>query len=138
MDSTLEPLFQFGLLLLLLAIAYVVGTQVERAHYRSIRLESGMVAGNVVVSLDYFKRFLASLRNLVGGRVGSYETLLDRARREAVLRLKQEAMQGGYGAVINLRLETTRMANARQGGKGIAGIEVLAFGTGLKLRQRPA
>jgi uncharacterized protein YbjQ (UPF0145 family) len=97
-----------------------------------------MVAGNVVVSLDYFKRFLASLRNLVGGRVGSYETLLDRARREAVLRLKQQAMQRGYGAVINLRLETTRMANASRGGKGTAGIEVLAFGTGLKLRERPA
>ena len=40
--------------------------------------------------------------------------------------------------MINVRVETTRMANARQGGKGIAGIEVLAFGTGLKLRQRPA
>jgi uncharacterized protein YbjQ (UPF0145 family) len=161
MDSTLQPLFEFGLPLLLLVMAYLVGTQVERAHYRSIRrreirwrrlpavtfrqvpegwdvLESGMVAGNVVVSLDYFKRFLASLRNLVGGRVGSYETLLDRARREAVLRLKQQAMQRGYGAVINLRLETTRMANASRGGKGTAGIEVLAFGTGLKLRERPA
>ncbi len=161
MDPALQSFFDFGLPLLVLAATYFVGTQVEQAHYRSIRrreirwrrlpavtfrqvpkgwdvLESGMVAGNVVVSLDYFKRFLANLRNLFGGRVRSYETLLDRARREAVLRLKHEAMQRGYGAVINLRLETTRMASSGRGGKGTAGVEVLAFGTGLKLRERPA
>jgi uncharacterized protein YbjQ (UPF0145 family) len=47
------------------------------------------VSGSVVVSVDYFKRFLAGLRTLVGGRVTSYETLLDRARREAILRCKE-------------------------------------------------
>jgi uncharacterized protein YbjQ (UPF0145 family) len=161
MDPSLQFLFDIGLPLLLLAMAYLSGSMVERAHYRSIRrreirwrrlpavtlsqvprgwevLESEMVAGSIVVSLDYFKRFLAGLRNLVGGRVASYESLLDRARREAVLRLKQQALQAGYGAVINLRLETTRMASSGRGGKGTAGVEVLAFGTGLKLRQPPA
>jgi hypothetical protein len=39
--------------------------------------------------------------------------------------------------VVNVRLETSRMANAR-GKEGTAGLEILAFGTGLKLRQRPA
>jgi len=95
------------------------------------------VAGNVVISVDYFKRFLAGLRGLVGGRIKSYESLLDRARREAILRLKKDAMDHGYHAVVNVRLETSRMANAR-GKEGTAGLEILAFGTGLKLRQPPA
>jgi len=64
--------------------------------------------------------------------------MLDRARREAVLRLKADAMERGYNAVVGVRLETSRMANGRRNGQGIAGLEVLAYGTGLLLRQPPA
>jgi len=141
-------------------LTYFTGSWVERRHYKTIRnrearwrrlpaisfrrvppswevLESGLVSGSVVISVDYFKRFLAGLRALVGGRIKSYESLLDRARREALLRLKKEAMDRGYHAVLNVRLETSRIANAR-GDQRTAGVEVLAFGTGLKLRNRPA
>ena len=146
--------------LVLLLVAFFAGEWLERRHVESIRrreqlwqrmpavsfrrvpeawnvVDSGMVTGSTVVSVDYFKRFLAGLRFLFGGRVKSYESLLDRARREAVLRLKKEAMDLGFHAVINIRLETSRMANGR-GSEGTAGVEVLAFGTGLKLQQRPA
>jgi len=146
--------------LVLLLFAFFTGEWLERRHYRKIRrreqlwkrvpavtfrrvpngwdvAESSMVMGSTVVSVDYFKRFLAGLRFLFGGRVRSYETLLDRGRREAVLRLKKQAMDGGYHAVVNVRLETSRLANGR-GSEGTAGVEILAFGTGLKLHQRPA
>lgn len=93
---------------------------------------SGLVSGSVVISLDYFKRFLAGLRALVGGRIKSYEPLLDRARREAILRMKEEARSRGYKAVFNVRLETSRLASSRRNGKGTAGVEIIAFGTGLK------
>ena len=156
MDPTTDTLINLGLPLLLLVATYFTGSAVERRHYRSIRARelesqrlpaitfqtlperwevetSGFVSGSVVISVDYFKRFLAGLRSFVGGRVKSYETILDRARREAVLRLKAEAVAAGYAAVINVRLETARMANGRNG-SGIAGLEVLAYGTGIKLR----
>ena len=157
----LEDFFAIGFVLLLLIVAYFSGSFIERRHYQSIRhreqrwmrlpivtlrtapsdwraLESGLVSGSVVISVDYFKRFLAGLRNLVGGRIKSYESLLDRGRREALLRLKKDAIDRGYHAVINVRLETARMANATRSGEGTAGLEVLAFGTGLKLEKRPA
>jgi uncharacterized protein YbjQ (UPF0145 family) len=95
-----------------------------------------MLTGNVVVSVDYFKRFLSGLRMIFGGRVKAYESLLDRARREALLRLKETTVENGYHALINVRLETSRMANAR-GAEGTAGVEVLAFGTALKLHNVP-
>jgi uncharacterized protein YbjQ (UPF0145 family) len=97
---------------------------------------STMLTGNVVVSVDYFKRFLSGLRMIFGGRVKAYESLLDRARREALLRLKENAVGNGYQALINVRLETSRMANSR-GNEGAAGVEVLAFGTALKLSNIP-
>ena len=89
-----------------------------------------LVTANVVVSLDYFKRFIAGLRSLVGGRITTYEPLLDRARREAILRVTETARERGFDAVINLRIETSRMANS-ESGQGIGGIEILAFGTAL-------
>ena len=100
--------------------------------------DSGLVTGSVVVSVDYFKRFLAGLRAIIGGRVKSYESILDRARREAVLRLVAEAGRQGYSAVINVRIETSRMASAARNGQGVAGLEILAFGTGVALEKPPA
>ena len=89
-----------------------------------------------MVSHDYFKRFLAGLRNVVGGRIKSYEPLLDRARREAILRMKEDALARGHDSVVNVRLETSRLANSRRGGKGTACVEMLAYGTALTLRDR--
>ena len=42
-----------------------------------------LVMGEVVIASDYFKTFVASLRNIVGGEVKAYQTMLSRARREA-------------------------------------------------------
>ena len=160
MDPALEALIQLGAPLALLALAFFTGRRAERRHYQSIRARErelcmlpavtfrqipsswgvdgvGLVTGSVVISVDHFKRFLAGLRTLVGGRIKSYETLLDRARREAVLRCKEQARARGYHAVVNVRLETTRIGRASLNGKATAGVEVLAFGTGLELRRDP-
>mgnify|MGYP002527674596 CR=1 FL=1 len=79
---------------------------------------------------------LPIFRAFVGGRITVFEPLLDRARREAVLRMKNAAQAGGYDAVINTRLETSRLASSGQNGKGTAGVEILAFGTAVKLKGR--
>ena len=143
--------------LLLLLLGFGVGTVLETRHFASIRrreeelrslpainietlpadwavTESGMVVGSVVVSLDYFKRFFASLRMLFGGRIRAYEPLLERGRREAMLRMKQEAVDAGYDAVINVRLDSSRLATAS--GQSVAGVEMFAYGTGVKLKGR--
>jgi uncharacterized protein YbjQ (UPF0145 family) len=89
-----------------------------------------------VVSLDYFKRFAAALRIVFGGRIKAFEPLMDRGRREAILRMKEVAAAAGYDAIINVRLATSRIANAS--GSTTAGVELMAYGTGLKLRQSPS
>ncbi len=155
----LSLLLTYGLPLLLLIVAYFIGTLLEKKHFQSIRAResdyrafpvvsfdvmpedwsataSHLVSGSVVISLDYFKRVIAGLRGLVGGRIKTYEPLLDRARREAVLRMIEEARAQGFDAVFNVRLETSRLASGQRDGKGIAGVEMLAFGTAVKFESR--
>ena len=139
--------------LLLVLVGYLAGSSLESRHFASIRereeqfrslptitfetlpagwrVESSRLAtGNVVVSLDYFKRLLAGLRAVVGGRIRALEPLLDRGRREAILRMQQQAVQLGYEAVINVRLETSQLDSS--GRSGVAGVEILAYGTAIK------
>ncbi len=134
----------------LLALGYFFGRLAETRHYKSIiKREKALaripaiatkipdlsiqpqhtilVTGSVVVSVDYFKRFLAGLRNLVGGRVKSYESLVDRARREAVLRMKDQARVKGANLIFNVKLETSSISQGR--GNSIGSVEVLAYGT---------
>jgi uncharacterized protein YbjQ (UPF0145 family) len=92
-----------------------------------------LVSGTVVISSDYFKQFVAGLRNLVGGRFRGYETLLDRARREAILRMKEDARRSGYHVIVNVKLENTSISGGRQG--AMPAFELLAYGTALKPRQ---
>ena len=149
-------LINLGSTVALLVVTYLIGSYLERRHFAEIRFREAasrtfpvltfkrapatlevtsgeLVSGSVVISLDYFKRFLAGLRGVVGGPVSSFETLLDRGRREAVLRMVEEARRRGYNGVICVRLETARLASGKRNGKGTAGIEVLAFGTAIKL-----
>ena len=65
-----------------------------------------MLVAEVVIGSDYLKTFLASIRQLVGGQVGSYQKMLTRARREAILRLQAQAREQGYNALANLRVQT--------------------------------
>ncbi len=158
MDN-LSLFFNFGLPLLVLIIAYLIGSAIEKRHFASIRKRedelhgfpvvsfdtmpddwtvssANMVTGSIVISLDYFKRVIAGLRGLVGGRIKTYEPLLERARREALIRMTESAREQGYDAVFNVRLETSRLANAARDGKGTAGVEMLAFGTAVKFASR--
>jgi len=133
-----------------IVLGFVFGQIAEKRHYRSIHARekallhlpttSGklpimggapvrceLVTGSVVVSVDHFKRAAAALRAFVGGQVKSYESLLDRAKREAVLRLKESC--SGAHEIVNLRLETVPLSKSTQG--GIGAVEVLAFGTAI-------
>lgn len=138
--------------IVMLALGYGFGRYAESRHYRTIikrekqlnsipaiaskippfrrqDLNSQLVAGNVVISVDFFKRFIADLRNIFGGRITSYETLLDRARREAILRMKEEAKKLNAELIFNIKLETSSIYKGR--GNSIGSVEVLAYGTAM-------
>ncbi|HEE5774964.1 TPA: YbjQ family protein, partial [Acinetobacter baumannii] len=84
------------------------------------------ISSNVVISHDYFKYVLASIKNILGGRLTSYESIVERARREAIVRLKQQAQSVGANHIMGVRLSTTELG--MQGGM----VEVFAYGTAVK------
>ncbi len=138
-------------LAVLVSLGYFFGRIAEKRHYNSIEKReknslhlittsskfpigeiskihnSQLTQGSVVISVDYFKRMLATLRNIFGGNVQSYETLLDRARREAVLRMQESCP--GVNEIINVRIETSSISKGRQSNIGC--VEVLAYGTAI-------
>ena len=87
-----------------------------------------------MISVDYFKAVLAGLRNFFGGRVTSYETLLDRARREAILRMKESASAYKAQMIFNVKLETSSISKGPR--NAIGSVEVLAYGTAIKMQQQ--
>ena len=134
---------------------FVVGGILESRHFSSIRrreaqfarypavptpwldasrevVSTQLVSASVVVSLDYFKRILASFRNIFGGRVRAYESLLDRAKREAILRLKERNPESNI--IVNLRIATSRISQTQGRKKGLGAVEVLAVGTAVQYR----
>ena len=145
-------MYELTLFLILLAVGYVYGSIAERRHFASIRdrerqygdilafstshlpdydspVTGALVVGNTVVSVDYFKRTAAGLRMLLGGRVTAYESLLERARREAILRMKEDARTKGASQIFNVKLETASISKGA--GEQIGCVEVYAYGTGI-------
>lgn len=112
-----------------LGLGLFVGGYTERRHIRSLdereashrdifvtQLKSfpeavvgptppAFFVGEVVIATDYLKTFLTSIRKIFGGEMRSYQTLLTRARREALLRVVEQAHRGGYNAVCNVRFD---------------------------------
>lgn len=149
----IDLIFNVGIPVALIVLAMITGTLLEKAHYRSIRAreeqfknlpaisceyidqghviaDARMVTGSVVISIDHFKRFLAGLRNIVGGRVGAYESLVDRGRREATLRMKEQCPDADM--ITNFRIETSSVS---QNAQLLGSVEVLAYGTAIKYQR---
>ena len=154
----MEFLLNYGITPIMLLGAYITGTILERRHLKSLLLlESGsrdvlavtiedippewevesseLVMGNVVISQDYFKRVAARIKGIFGGNIRVLEPLLKRARREALIRMKGVAHARGYKTIINVRIETSTLASSRGNGKGTAGVEILAYGTAITIRE---
>jgi uncharacterized protein YbjQ (UPF0145 family) len=132
-------------------IGWLVATWFERQHFkdmarREIPLEpillntfkkpppceperTTMVVGSVVVAHDFFRTIVIAIRKLIGGNIAPYERLVQRGRREALIRMKEEAEFLGLDKVVNVRFSTSVVS-----GKFLRAVEMVAYGTGVKSR----
>ena len=143
----------FIIFLIVLAITYTTGRIIEKNHFKNIQQREialikkpiisfgakkwktkrkikdiRMVTGEVVIAGDYFKSFVASLKNIIGGRLTTYEAIMDRARREAILRMKEKAI--GANIIINTRIETV-MLNHVNMANSVPKCAIIAYGTAI-------
>jgi uncharacterized protein YbjQ (UPF0145 family) len=137
---------EIGIAAVLLVIGYVVGGAREKKHFEDLKrreaihlskvpvrtdpgpeLKTGetfLVTASVVIASDYFKNFVGAFRNLLGGRMVNHESLLDRARREALCRLREKAAKSGAHQIVDVHLETNYLDQM--------GAEVSAYGTAVR------
>lgn len=146
--------------LTLLAVGYIFGTRAERKHFKSLSEReaqtrripllstdegyedsavavSQLVHGNCSIGPDYFRVVVAGIINFFGGRIGVYENLMDRARREAILRMIESS--GNPDMIVNLRIETFVLdAGVSRKKRWITSIDALAYGTAIKFQSKAA
>ena len=87
----------------------------------------GIVTGEVIVGANIFKDLFAGVRDIVGGRAGTYENTLRSARAQALDEAKAEAAALGADAVIGIDLDYEVL------GQGGSMLMVTASGTAVRL-----
>ena len=76
--------------------------------------------------------FFMWLKSLFGGRLHSYDTVLDFGRREVLMRLNQQANERGCASIVNIRIETSVISFAKNEKSKQSSVEFLAFATGIR------
>ena len=141
-------------LLILLGITFLTGTFIEKRHFDNIKKREialirkpiinfgaktwdtkrkikkiELVTGECVISGDYFKNFVTSLKNIFGGRLTTFESILDRGRREAILRMREKAR--GANFIINARIESVMLNETYNAQESVPQCAIIAYGTAI-------
>jgi uncharacterized protein YbjQ (UPF0145 family) len=87
----------------------------------------GLVAGEAILGANLFRDLFASIRDIVGGRSGSYEKVLNDARQTAVAEMSDKAARMGADAIIGVDIDYETV------GTNGSMLMVTACGTAVKL-----
>lgn len=87
----------------------------------------GLVTGETIIGANIFKDLFAGLRDIVGGRSGSYEQVLREGKNTAVSEMQQYAAAMGANAIIGVDLDYETV------GSGGSMLMVTASGTAVVL-----
>jgi uncharacterized protein YbjQ (UPF0145 family) len=153
MEILIQIVVPLASVVVLLMLGFTIGRTRERRHFADLEhreatnskflvtnlktVPPGMqpqtatlVLGATVIASDYLKKFLSGFRMIFGGEMKSYSSMIERARREARLRMIESARAAGAMAVINIRFETSNVSGTT--GRNAAPMsEVLCYGTAL-------
>jgi len=93
---------------------------------REIDQVLGLARGSTVRAKHLGTDIIAGLRNLVGGEVKEYASLLAGSREQAIDRMTDEARALGADAILAMRIQTSTISQGAS--------EVLAYGTAVRLK----
>lgn len=72
---------------------------------RTIKEYKGVVTGETIIGANFVKDFFASIRDVVGGRAGSYERVLSEARETSMREMEERAARLGANAVVGIDVD---------------------------------
>ena len=85
--------------------ASVLVTTTDGFEGRRIVAYKGLVGGDAILGANMFRDFFAGIRDILGGRSGSYERVLRKAKDEAVKDMLEQARELGANAVVGVDLD---------------------------------
>lgn len=149
-------------LFLLLVCGFIIGRYQERTHLKNLDEREAnnddmtitqlkdfpggcdpaktpkAITKEVVIGSDYLKRFLMTFKHILGGELTSYESLILRARREALQRIVEQARHEGYNAVCNVRMYMTYLGGSPSSNqKNMTIAEIMVVGTAYRTASEP-
>lgn len=107
----------------------MIVTTTPTVENRKIREYHGIVTGETIIGANIFKDIFAGIRDIVGGRSGSYERVLNEARQSAISEMTDKARKLGADAVVGIDLDYETLG--ANGGM----IMVTASGTAVSLSE---
>ena len=152
-NSVSQMLMNYAPLVILFVVGWFFGARHERQHLAQLAIsekalkhiivsterfyqpaladgtQGELVLGSVVIAQDYFKMVIARVLSIFGKNLTTYETLLERARREALVRIRTQAHAKGYSHIYGLRFE---VSNINQLGSMV---EAIAYGTAVMINE---
>jgi uncharacterized protein YbjQ (UPF0145 family) len=87
----------------------------------------GIVTAETIIGANIVKDLFAGIRDIVGGRSGTYERVIDQARMSALRELEENAMQMGANAIVAIDLDFETI------GSGGSMLMVIATGTAVRI-----
>ena len=72
----------------------------------------GLVTGEAIIGANFVKDFFAGIRDIVGGRAGSYEEGLREAKNIALAELQETALRLGANAIVGIDLDYETMGGS--------------------------
>lgn len=138
----------------LFIVSLITGKLIERKHFKSLEAreemmenqilkttktmssglsvigETKLVCGEAVIAAEFFRWIMGAFKSMFGGPIRSYESIIDRARREALLRMREVA--GDAVEIVNVRLEYAPISYGISSKSSC--VEAIAYGTAVYLK----
>ncbi len=83
----------------------MITTTTPSIEGRPVRQYLGLVVGEVIIGANIFRDLFAGIRDIVGGRAGSYEKAMRGARSEALADMEEQAQQMGADAIVGIDID---------------------------------
>jgi len=85
-----------------------------------------VVRGSTIRARHIGRDIMAGLKQIVGGEISEYTSMMAEAREQAIDRMIADAERIGADAIINVRFTTSAVMQSAS--------EILAYGTAVKLK----
>lgn len=104
-------------------------TTTDTIQNQSIKTYLGVVTAEVVYGTNALRDVFAGIRDMIGGRTGSYEKVFEKGQQKAIEELKQRAVKLNADAVVGIEIDT---GTINVDDKGVL-LLITATGTAVKL-----